>query len=246
MAFGAIAVGAAVVSAGAKIYGANQAANAAEDQANEAKAVQEKEQAALDKQMQEYKSQKFTNPYENMENVFEDLTVNQQQAQFQAQQGSQQRANIMQNLRGAAGSSGVAGLAQTLANQGQLQTQQISASIGQQESKNQFLKAQQAGKIQTAQREGEAMVQQAEMSRQKTLLGMQQADTAAATQASNAAKAQQMQAEQGVTDAWVSGISNVASAGVSYGKEFMSKGGEDEPDIDWNNMDPGPGAVYQG
>ena len=44
---------------------------------------------------------------------------------------------MMQNLRGAAGSSGIAGLAQALANQGALQTQQISASIGQQESANQ-------------------------------------------------------------------------------------------------------------
>ena len=85
------------------------------------------------------------NPYaglqSNFENVYEDLTVNQQQAQFQAQQGGQQRANIMQGLRGAAGSSGIAGLAQSLANQGQRQTQQISASIGQQEAANQRMSA---------------------------------------------------------------------------------------------------------
>ena len=43
----------------------------------------------------------------------------------------------MQSLRGAAGGSGIAGLAQTLANQGQLQAKQISTSIGQQESANQ-------------------------------------------------------------------------------------------------------------
>ena len=43
----------------------------------------------------------------------------------------------MQGLRGAAGGSGIAGLAQALANQGQLQTQRISASIGQQEAANQ-------------------------------------------------------------------------------------------------------------
>ena len=76
------------------------------------------------------------------ENVYEDLTVNQQQAQFQAQQGNQQRADIMQGLKGSAGGSGAAGLAQALANQGQMQNQQISASIGQQEAANQKMRAQ--------------------------------------------------------------------------------------------------------
>ena len=58
------------------------------------------------------------NMYEGMENRFEDMTVDMRAADFQAQQGQQQRANILQGLRGAAGSSGVAGLAQSLANQG--------------------------------------------------------------------------------------------------------------------------------
>ena len=86
-----------------------------------------------------------------MENTMEDLTVNQQQAQFQAQQGDQQRANILGGLKSSAGGSGVAGLAQAMANQGQQQTQQISASIGQQESGNQMAKAQQAASIQQQQ-----------------------------------------------------------------------------------------------
>ena len=72
--------------------------------------------------------------YQFAENVcMKILTINQQQAQFEAQQGAQQRANIMQGLKGAAGGSGVAGLAQAMAGQGQLQTQQIAAGIGQQE-----------------------------------------------------------------------------------------------------------------
>jgi len=45
------------------------------------------------------------------------------------EQGTQQRANIMANLQGAAGSSGIAGLAQSLANQGRLQARQVSADI---------------------------------------------------------------------------------------------------------------------
>ena len=78
----------------------------------------------------------------------------------------------MQNLRGAAGGSGIAGLAQAMANQGQLQTQQISASIGQQESQQQQLKARGAAAVQQMERQGEAMVQQAESGRISTLLGM--------------------------------------------------------------------------
>jgi len=153
---------------------------------------QQEQDALLEEQKQAYRDITFTNPYAGIqnqyaENVFEDLTVNQQQAQFQAQQGQQQRANIMAGLRGAAGSSGIAGLAQALANQGQLQTQQISADIGKQEAMNQRLAAQgalQAQKGATAadmtRRGGEAMVQEAEMSRQATLLGMQMGQSAGA------------------------------------------------------------------
>ena len=46
----------------------------------------------------------FKNPYKDIENVFaenvfEDLTINQQQAKFQAQQGRQQRASILEKLK---------------------------------------------------------------------------------------------------------------------------------------------------
>lgn len=95
-----------------------------------------------------------SNPYANMQNTMEDLTVNQQQAQFQAQQNQQNQANIMGSMRGAAGGSGVAGLAQAMANQGAQQAQQASASIGQQESANQKAAAQQAGQLQKLDRQG--------------------------------------------------------------------------------------------
>ena len=65
-----------------------------------------------------------------MQNTYEDLTVNQQQAQFTAQQQAQGFANTMEGLRGAAGGSGIAALAQSLAGQQSLAAQQASASIG--------------------------------------------------------------------------------------------------------------------
>ena len=95
-----------------------------------------------------------SNPYANMQNTMEDLTVNQQQAQFESQQNQQNQANIMSNMKGAAGSSGVAGLAQAMANQGSQQAQRASASIGQQESQNQRASAQQAGQLQKLDRQG--------------------------------------------------------------------------------------------
>jgi len=90
------------------------------------------------------------NVYSGLENTMEDLTVNQQQAQFEAQQFQQSQSNIMSGLRGAAGGSGIAALAQSLSQQGQIAAQRSSASIGQQESRNQALAAQQAGQLQMA------------------------------------------------------------------------------------------------
>jgi len=159
------------------------------------------------------------NQFRGLENTFEDMTINQQQAQFEAQQGAQQRANIMQNLRGAAGASGVAGLAQAMAQQGALATQRASASIGAQESRLQFAKAQEASKLQKLEREGEVKAQEARLKgaetargldyqKTSTLLGMAQQRTAAARQAEAQAKAQQMEA----FGTMVSGASSLAKA----------------------------------
>lgn len=145
------------------------------------------------------------NQYTNMENTYEDMTVNQQQAQFQAQQGSQQRANIMDNMKGAAGGSGIAALAQAMASQGQLATQQASASIGAQEAKIQGLKAGEASRLQMQERTGEQQAETTrlagaetarglEWSKTGTLLGMSQERVGAANQARADAKAQQMSA----------------------------------------------------
>ncbi len=76
------------------------------------------------------------NAFEGMENAMEDLTVNTQQAEFEAQQNQQMQANIMSEMSGAAGGSGIAALAQSMANQGALQAQKAAASIGAQEADN--------------------------------------------------------------------------------------------------------------
>lgn len=113
------------------------------------------------------------NLYEGMENRFEDMTVDMRAAEFQAQQGQQQRANILQSLRGAAGTSGVAGLAQSLANQGALQSQQIAAGIGQQERQNQMLAAQEGARIDQLQRGAGMQLQQQRAAGAMQVQGMQ-------------------------------------------------------------------------
>ena len=219
MSWGSIVVGGASAIIGGIQAGKNK--RDAEAIADQALLDQQEQQAALEQQKAEYKAMQFVNPFENMENVYEDLTVNQQQAQFEAQQGAQQRANIMQNLRGAAGASGIAGLAQTLANQGALQTQRISASIGQQEARNQLAAAKGASAIQIAERQGDQWVQQAEMDRQATLLGMQMGETTGANLALQQAQANQMNAQIAQTQVMMEGIGML---GEGLGKAFKKKG----------------------
>lgn len=139
-------------------------------------------------QMERFEDRKMTNPYagvknpyENMENVYEDQTVNLKQAEFEKEQSQQAMANIMQNMQGAAGGSGVAGLAQVLANQGVKQAQQSSVSIGQQEQLNQQRMVAESGRLQELkvkgeqkrdmlEREGRRMVEQAEFEKQDKMM----------------------------------------------------------------------------
>jgi hypothetical protein len=120
----------------------------------------------------------------------EDLTVNTQQAEFAAQQNAQSQANIMSGMNQAAGGSGVAGMAQALANQGQLATQKASASIGLQEAANQKLAAQGEAKLQQLQGQGKYMSQGMERSKVSSLLGMAQGRRQEADAARQAARDQ--------------------------------------------------------
>ena len=134
------------------------------------------------------------NKFEGMENAMEDLTVNTQQAEFEAQQMQQQQANIMSSMGAAAGGSGIAALAQSMANAGAMQAQKAAASIGAQESQNAKMaaKAQQdiemasaaeGSKIQTMQAQEQSRLdtqeRAADMEIQKTQMGAEEAMQAA-------------------------------------------------------------------
>lgn len=140
-----------------------------------------------------------SNVYTNMQNTMEDLTVNQQAAQFQAEQANQGLVNIMGSLQGAAGGSGIAALAQSLAGQQANQIRQASIDIGRQEQANQRAERQQAANLQLYERKGELISRDAEREKVGTLLGMSQQRLAAA----NAAREQ-------ATQNIVGGIAGVA------------------------------------
>ena len=210
----------------------------------EAKGLQRDARAELQAQKEGYQNLDTSNLYANVqnayggiqrnfENVYEDLTVNQQQAQFQAQQGAQQRSNIMQGLRGAAGGSGIAALAQQMANQGQLATQQASASIGQQEAANQRAMAQGAAGVQQMERQaeltiagGEAAAEQQrlggavaarglEYQKQEGLLAMASGEMQAANQARQAAADQINQGFGSAIGGIGTGVAAFATGGMS-------------------------------
>ena len=168
------------------------------------KKEQRKAQREFDQRKAAFEMQDTSNVYKNMENVMEDLTVNQQAAQFQAEQEQQGLSNILGQMSGAAGGSGIAALAQSLAGQQSQNLRRASADIGRQEQANQMAERQQAGNIQLYERKGELISRDAENEKQSTLLGMSQQRLAAANQA-----------RQDATNAIVGGVGNLIGAGAS-------------------------------
>ncbi len=162
------------------------------------------------------------NPYESLENVYEDQTVNLKQAEFEKEQSQQSMANIMTSMQGAAGGSGVAGLAQVLANQGVKQAQQASLSIGAQEQSNQQKMVAESGRLQELkakgeqkrdmlEREGDRMVEQYDMDKQTAMLDY-------AGQRQNAAN-QKIDEMNSQIDAFATGA---LKAGVGMGSDWLT------------------------
>ena len=174
------------------------------------------EQKNAKAEMERYKVQfqnlDTSNVYKDMENTMEDLTVNQQAAQFQAEQEQQGLSNIMSQMSGAAGGSGIAALAQSLAGQQSQNLRRASADIARQEQANQMAAAQQAGSLQLYEAKGELISRDAERDKVGTLLGMAQQRTAAANQA-----------RQDATNSLLGGVGQLAGAagGIIGGLESM-------------------------
>tara|TARA_Y100000385_G_C12980273_1_gene588103 strand:+ start:21 stop:659 length:639 start_codon:yes stop_codon:yes gene_type:complete len=138
----------------------------------------------------------------NLDNAYEDLSVNTQAADFARDQSQQNMANTMNSMGGAAGGSGIAAMAQALAGAGNQQAQQAAVSIGQQEQSNQLKAAGGRMSIQNAEMAGAQASRQAEKDKTETLLGMSQQRLGAANAARDAA-----------TQSIMGGVGSIVGAG---------------------------------
>ena len=188
-------------------------------------------QAEMEKYKQEYLNLDFSNPYtgmenqyKGMENSYEDLTVNLKQADFMANQQAQRDVNVLDSLQGAAGGSGIAGLAQSVYNQKVKKGQQAAGSIGLQEASNQRLAARgqssidlatrkEDARLQNLERSGDVYQRQQEQKRTETLYSMSMNRSAAAKQSSNS-----------LTKSIIGGVGSAFTdyAGSEFGAEQIS------------------------
>ena len=127
-------------------------------------------QGAYDMQMQRFENIDTSNPYADMENVYEDATVSTQAADFAKAQSMQSQANMMDQFGQAAGGSGIASLAQVMSQQQSAQAQQAAVDIGNQEQQNQQQQMAEAGRLQDKFRTGEEMRRQMESDKLQSMI----------------------------------------------------------------------------
>jgi len=195
------------LSLASSVIGFKKAKKAQRKAEKQAKASERERQ----RQEEAYRNLDTSNPYLNMENTMEDLTINQKQFQLESQQAQQSEANVLDSLKGAAGGGGVAALAQQMAQQGQLGAQSRAARIGQQESANQMAERQMAGQLQSYEREGDIWSRGKEEEMTKTQFAMAQQKATA----DNAAVAQAKQAKM---DALTGGLTGAADMFAGFGQ----------------------------
>jgi hypothetical protein len=163
------------------------------------KREQREARTELAEQRQAYEQFEFQDPTANMTNPFEDLTVNQQAAQFASQQQQQALAGTLSGLQGAAGSSGIGALAQAIAQQQQQGFQAAAADIGRQEQQNQLMRARGQQQLEQARSRGAQYVQESEFGRTEDLFNIAASRKAAADEARKQA-----------TEGLIGGVANVA------------------------------------
>ena len=166
---------------------------------------QRRARAEFEAQRQAFQDQTFRNEYAGLENVAEDLTVNQQASQFQAQQTD---AALAQALQASIVSGGAAGGAQAIAQAALQSKQNISADLARQEQANRQAAIQEASRLQTLEAQGADQLQVRDYQKQQQLLNL----SAARKQQADAARAQ-------ATSQLVGGIGSVVG-GLATGGVF--------------------------
>jgi len=182
----------------------------------------EASQQGFDKAKARMENLDTSNLYAGLENPYEDLTVNTQQADFLAQQQNAALSSTMGNMQGAAGGSGIAALAQAMANQQSQNQQQASASIGAQEARNQSMVAQGAAQIQSMERQGASQARNLEMGKSRFIFDQAGMRLGAAQQAVQGATDQLMAGVGGVMTGGLTGWSQ-SGDGTSFGKAMSDR-----------------------
>jgi len=158
----------------------------------------------------QYQNLDTTNQWNNLQNPYEDLTVNQQAADFTAQQQNQGIANVMDANNAAAGGSGIAALAQAMANQQSQNMQAASASIGAQEASNAAAAA-----------SGFAANQQAERQGAETARGIQRQQAVGELEM-GAARLNNIKQEQAAANQQIlGGVGQMATFGMDWGQNAV-------------------------
>lgn len=122
------------------------------------KRAEEQAKAAYAQQQASLQNFQFENPYQDLENPFEDATINQTATDVQRQQLDQNLAQILAAQVQSAGSGGVN--VQALANAALKGNQQISADIARQEQANQARALQYQGQLDQLEARGAGQLQQ--------------------------------------------------------------------------------------
>lgn len=186
----------------------------------------------LSQRKQAYEQFQFINPYEGLENVYEDARVSTRAAEFQAQQEQQGLAQTLDALRSAGGGAGAAALAQALAQQQARNLQASSADIARQEQQIEMAKMGEASRLQQLEAQGTAMQQEFELGRTETLLDMSAEEKLRADAAREAAKQDLI---GGISEAVGAGggayLGAVDSGPKNYKKSFKMMGKWKPPTI---------------
>ena len=167
-------------------------------------------------QKQAFQDFQFENTYAGLENVAEDLTVNQQAAQFQAQQTD---AALAQSMQAAIASGGAPGGAQAIA-QAALQSKAgISADIARQEQANELARARVAMQLQQDEAAGADVLQTRQYDQSQQLLNM----AANRKRMADAARAQATQQRVGGIGSIAGGLATGLAGGAFDANEDGSK-----------------------
>lgn len=166
-------------------------------------------QGAFDQSNQQFRDFQFQNNYLGLQNTAEDLTVNQDAFNAQAQQTD---AALAQGLDAIVQTGGGGGSAQAIANAALASKQGISANIAQQEQANQQARVAQASRNQQLERQGADRLQAQQYDQRGTLLSLD-------SERLGAAKAARAKATQDLVGGIV-GAGSIVAGGLIGGGTF--------------------------